>query len=507
MPVDKQEAVIQLLYLAEERRTVLLELAHKPWMQDDLSATENQAVVLLASIAGADAESAEQVVRMPFLGSIEMDDLSILQTLEDLDGEGLRWVLSHPSLDGAHPDVLPATMALAQLEWKWPEAAETLRSLPWLEDGVTPAEVNAVLALRELALDSRALFRALVSKAWTEDGLNRDEISVVSALRGMAGLSNAKRDESVSLRLAAMPFLVSVDGVDAAAAASLSRLFWASDEEDYLMRVLAHATLEDGISNDEAFLVAALGIVVEDRPYLLDTLLELGTDAVEKRIIQLPLAGEMALSVLNVNPGSYSTMDILEQALRAQEAFMDVPLPTSYVGLLVADATAAGGGGGPSGLITVDPAYAEDDYIIAHELAHIYWAFPPPWIAEGGAEFMTTVSVDKQFTSDACGWADSLSDLDSASRQSPPAIDLSNCAYVLGRGLFLDLYETLGDEAFRSGFGRLYVAMRDDELYDECTGLELGLCYVRSAFVTDASSEPTSLAEPVIDRWYYGPRQ
>ena len=53
-------------------------------------------------------------------------------------------------------------------------------------------------------------------------------------------------------------------------------------------------------------------------------------------------------------------------------------------------------------------------------------------------------------------------------------------AYSLGRGLFLDLYGTLVDEAFRRGFGRLYVAMRDGERDDECSGLERGLCYVES---------------------------
>ena len=181
-----------------------------------------------------------------------------------------------------------------------------------------------------------------------------------------------------------MPFLESVEGVDAAAASSLHSLFWASDEENYLKQVLAHPTLEHGISDAEAFVVAALGVVVEDRPDLLETLLDLGPDAVEKRIIQIPLAGEVTLSVLNVSPGAYSTIDILEQALRAQEAFMDEPFPRSYVGLLVADATSAGGGGGPTGIITVDPVYVEDDYVIAHELAHTYWPFWPAWIAEGG---------------------------------------------------------------------------------------------------------------------------
>ena len=151
-------------------------------------------------------------------------------------------------------------------------------------------------------------------------------------------------------------------------------------------------------------------------------------------------------SVLNVNPGTYGTMDILEQELCAQEASMDEPFPRSYVGLLVADATSAGGGGGPTGLITVDPVYVEDDYIIAHELAHTYWPFWAAWIAEGGADFMTTVSVNKQFSSHDCSLGDILSDLDrlygdlSESGQSTAVIRGSGCAYSLGRGLLLGNY-------------------------------------------------------------------
>ena len=108
---------------------------------------------------------------------------------------------------------------------------------------------------------------------------------------------------------------------------------------------------------------------------------------------------------------------------------------------------------------------------------------------------------------------DTLSDLDrlygelTEDGQSTGIIRGSGCAYSLGRGLFLDLYGTLGDEAFRRGFGRLYVAMRDGERDDECSGLERGLCNVRAAFVADAAPEAAALAGPVIARWYYGPRQ
>ena len=73
--------------------------------------------------------------------------------------------------------------------------------------------------------------------------------------------------------------------------------------------------------------------------------------------------------------------------------------------------------------------------------------------------------------------------------------------------MFLDLHETLGEEAVRRGFGRLYLAMRDDTHDEECAGLERGVCYVRAAFVADATAESATIAELVIVRWYYGPRR
>ena len=514
MTVDEQEAALLLRYTASEHPKAAWGLVHKPWMQDELSPSENHAVVLLTSIvAHVDGALAEAIVEMPFLDALEWDDLVMLETLSALDRQGLRWLLSHPAITDASAETQPAAIALARLEWEQPEAAARIMALPWMADGIAPSDSDAILLLQELALDSHGVFQALVSTTWVEDGLDRDEMTVVAALREISGVSFTRRDEAAALRIAGMPFLESVDGLDAAAVSSLRSLFWESDEENYLGRVLAHPTLSDGITDDEAIVVASLSIVAEDRPDLLDVLLDLGVDAVEKRVIRLPLAGELTLSVINISPGAYGTMDRLERIIRAQEEFMHVPFPRSYVGLLVADATAEGGGGGPSGVLTVDPGYAEDDYIIAHELAHTYWGFSPSWIAEGAADFMTTVSANHRFSSHECGLGDTLAELDrlyqelSESGRSTRVLRTSGCAYSLGRGLFLDLHETLGDESFRQGFGRLYLAMRDGSFDEECSGPERGVCYVRAAFVDGAAPESAALAGPVITRWYDGPRR
>ena len=492
---ELQEMVVQLFSLALHHRQVFWDLVHKPWMQDDLTGPERQAIFLLAPIANADEAAALQIIGMPFLDSMDRGDLTILDTLRTLEGEGLRYLLSHPTLIGGITDDQRAAVALLRLEWQYPETAAVILALPWVRDGIAPSEVESAIALQELALKSRQVLQALAQKPWMQDGLTPDESSMTWKLRSI-------RDESAALRILDMAFLETVDGVDAAAMEALAVLSWESDR-GYLEQVLSHPTLRDGITDDQTVVVAALQSVVRHRPELLDTLLNPDQVTVEKRVIRLPHSGEVTLSVIHVIPGTYRTMDMLEQMVRTQEGFMAVPFPRSYVGLLAADAIPVGGG--PSGIITVDPGSAEDDYIIAHELAHTYWSFFPPWLREGAADFMTTVSADAEFSSNKCSLADNLSDLEHIeSGLSEDIIYRSGCSYALGRGLFLDLYEALGDEAFRQGFGRLYLTMRGKEHDDECTGLERGVCYVRAAFVTDALPESAALAEPVIVRWYYG---
>ena len=492
---ELQEMVVQLFSLALHHRQVFWDLVHKPWMQDDLTGPERQAIFLLALIANADEAAALQIIGMPFLDSMDRGDLTTLDTLRTLEGEGLRYLLSHPTLIGGITDDQRAAVALLRLEWQYPETAAVILALPWVRDGIAPSEVESAIALQELALKSRQVLQALAQKPWMQDGLTPDESSMTWKLRSI-------RDESAALRILDMAFLETVDGVDAAAMEALAVLSWESDR-GYLEQVLSHPTLRDGITDDQTVVVAALQSVVRHRPELLDTLLNPDQVTVEKRVIRLPHSGEVTLSVIHVIPGTYRTMDMLEQMVRTQEGFMAVPFPRSYVGLLAADAIPVGGG--PSGMITVDPGSAEDDYIIAHELAHTYWSFFPPWLREGAADFMTTVSADAEFSSNKCSLADNLSDLEHIeSGLSEDIIYRSGCSYALGRGLFLDLYEALGDEAFRQGFGRLYLTMRGKEHDDECTGLERGVCYVRAAFVTDALPESAALAEPVIVRWYYG---
>ena len=507
----ESEVVLAVLDLFLSEREAALAVLKSSWVFDGLDSREFTALTLLQSLASGGR--AALVAEMPFLRTFETDDLIALQVLEELsrdDSADLRKLLSAPELRGGITDDKTVTVALMDLNLRDPGAAASIESLPWVRDGLSRGERKPVLALRELALESKKLFGGLITRPWLLDGLGRDETTVVRNLTPIAGKSfGDKSNEALALRIIDMPFLETVDGVDAAAVTSLRDLQLSSDGP-YLEQVLSHPTLSGGITDDQTVVVAALRTVINYRPNLLDVLLDPARVNVEKRVTHLRHSGEMDLSVIHLNPGSYRTMDILDQIIRTHEEFMGVPLPTGYLGVVVADATPNRGGGGPSGIITIDPGYEEDAYLIAHELAHSYWNFAPPWLREGAAEFMTTVSTDTQFSDNSCGAAESLSELqrlqmESLEKRLVGGGNLTFCNYALGRGLYIELYNTLGDRAFREGFQNLYLAMREGKHDGQCTGEERGLCYLRKAFVTDAQPDSGALAEPVINRWYYGP--
>ena len=506
----ESEVVLAFLGIFLDEREAALSLFQSSWVYDGLDVREFTALARLEALARRGR--AAQVAEMPFLRTFEIDDLIALEVLEELarnNSTGLRQLLSAPEFSGGITDDQTVTVALVHLKLRDPDAAATIEALSWVADRLSREERKPVLALRELALESKNLFESLAIKPWVLDGLSRDEVTIVRNLTPIAGKSYGdKSNEALALRIIDMPFLETIDGIDAAAVTSLRSLQLSSDQP-YLEQVLDHPTLSGGITDDHTVVVAALQEVIDYRPELLGTLLDPAQVNVEERVIHLPLSGEMDLSVIHLNPGSYGTMDILEQMTRSHETFMGVPYPTSYLEVVVVDATPHLGGGGPQGIIIIDPGHEEDAYLIAHELAHSYWNFAPTWLREGAAEFMTTVSGDQAFPNNACGAAENLSALQQLRLERlesglPTDPRLSVCNYSLGRSLYIELYDTLGDSAFREGFQRLYLAMRDGKYDGQCNGEERGLCYVRAAFVTDAQQESAALAEPVIDRWYYG---
>ena len=257
----------------------------------------------------------------------------------------------------------------------------------------------------------------------------------------------------------------------------------ASSQGVYLQRILSYPSLRDGITDEWASLFSVVPDVVSTsrseshRLDLLDTLFDPEQTLLEERTITLPLAGDVELAVIQTDAGASDaagarTMEMLEQVVRSQEEFMGLAFPQNHVTLVVDELNRFEVSRGIDTIILTD--YPENRGTISYWTAYTYWG-----------------SL----------WSDELASFLSMVSRTYDGTPLSDAE--LGQGVFGELYKRLGDEAFRRGFGRLYSALYINNPYDaECSGDDWGACYLRAAFVEDATPEQAAIVEEVVARRY-----
>ncbi len=418
-----------------------------------------------------------------------------------------------------------------------PEEYAALAALSWIQDGVSESESYGVSTLTKAALRTDEVFSALLEKLWIRDGLTADEAFMIEELVGMASRWGREFSVESTLRILRMPFIDTFETLDYYAVRCLNFLDRQMDGR-YLQQVLDHPSLSGGITDKDTVILAGLWRIARFSPENVESrLILLDPDQVylQERTIALPLTGETTLMIIRITPGTFRTMDILEEILRQQEAFMNVAYPYNMAVIFNVDYEGGPRASAGNGIVTLHTGYEEDIDLLAHELAHNYWSIPSAWwqaayskgitftpftwIAEGAATFMGNPATDLEgidqvpaSPSDTdCSLFDTIGELDQKTYTASPdkslegaALYRSSCNYNMGFGLFAALYNRLGDTEFRKGFGSLYLKMSNLEHDDECTGVERGVCYVRKAFVEDASPGFAEAADEVINRWYYG---
>ena len=356
-------------------------------------------------------------------------------------------------------------------------------ALTWVDDGVSGI-VSDLNHLANLAESNYAAFESVIAMPWVVDGVSDPELSAIGDMSRIAESSQAVFESVI-----AMPWVV--DGVSDTEAYAIKGLYHlAVQSADAAARVAA--MLKDGITDDEALIVSFLDIVRYRAPNLIDTLLDPYATTVERRTVELWLAGEVELAIVRTSPGATQSMDLLENAVRETEKFMGEPLPTPYVRLLYENVTGSAGGVNFGGThIAIRPEYEGYAHIIAHEVAHYYWLGNADWVDEGMAELMASVIENRRvgtpvkFTPPPC--ARNLKALEAL---APGWDDPGHiCNYSIGERLFVSLLLTLGEDAFWEGALNLYAASLDS---DGGAGIE----EVRQAFGPDAGE--------VIDFWYTG---
>ena len=404
---------------------------------------------------------------------------------------------------------------------RWaPGISDELLAYPWVGDGVTADETTALRYLYQAGRHVDELADRLVVKPWVQDDITADEAAVIRDLY----LTARAQDEALepatnakALQLVDMPFLESVERADAPAMESLRRLEGNSTAR--FLEVMSHPVLSDGITDEEAKIVALLWGTNTYKPEYVDDLLTQSGIFVEEKTIQLPLSGEVLLAVFRHRDQVTPSIDYLEHSVTFMEEIMANPLPVNYVALFFTDAIPEDVGGKffrthigakPDYDLVGATRWKHTPFAIAHEVAHYYWRGNKwDWTDEGLAVFLATLSENRRtgFPVEArkrpCSSAATIGELE-AMFSEETGTEGSSCNYPLGEAIFLDLYHSLGEDTFSQGLRRLYLKDLHDDPTDGCEGTQLRICHLISAFKTNVSEDVAAKVDEVVSR-RYGP--
>ncbi len=386
------------------------------------------------------------------------------------------------------------------------DVASSVVTLSWVEDGIEKIDVKALEQISYIDYGDSKVASLVVALDWVQDGIEEIEFDLIDAFSPIAS-RNAKE----ASRILDMPFLETIEPPDASAMKSLGRL--AAFRPEAFVGVMSHTALRGGITDDLAPIVATLYGVAKTSPSLINVLLDPTRVTLERRIITLPLSGDIVLDIIRTAPGAEGSMDLLEHSVRGIEEYVGSPLPTKYIGLLYESAVTGSFAGINFGThIAILSKYDVDDdsreaefagSVIAHEVAHYYWSGNEDWVDEGAADFVASVVEGARtgrpigVTNSPCAYARSISELEGRGISRGDAE--FTCNYSLGERLFVDLHRALGGERFRHGFRDLYLVSESEDDADDRRGTSVGIEHVRDAFRSDDTD-----VSVVIARWYDG---
>ena len=162
-------------------------------------------------------------------------------------------------------------------------------------------EAWAIGSLSDVATESHYAVERLVSYPWFTDGILPDEATVVTALGSMS------YELGAGAEFIGMRFLESIEPSDAIALMSLE--FLSYDSPAMFRRVMSHPSVADGITDDETVVLALLSDVQITKPDMVDTLLDQSNVHIERRSIELHLAGDVELAIVRLQPGAARAWD------------------------------------------------------------------------------------------------------------------------------------------------------------------------------------------------------
>ena len=368
------------------------------------------------------------------------------------------------------------------LRSKHKDTYNRLQDLSWIRDGLTDHEPTTAQDLLHLAGNDHQTLQGVLALHWVQDAITTSE---AKAILGLVYLSY--RAPETTRKLLTMPFLESVAEADALLIDGLHY----SSQWNTLTAFMDHATIADGITDDEVIFAIAATLV--RNPSHLDRMLTPGNATVET--VQTATSRTPRLSISIVRTGVRKPTNsnaVVEDAIIYLEDTMDMALPTNHVILVLDDHAVPGDYSGINyghGLAYLTRAEDGTDWNrdafkmgMIHEVAHYFWQGNEQWLDEGVANtleyaFGRTRGLTDMGTSKRRNCTlDSLEAL-SILRPNPDSPQYQ-CNYHLGEKLLLELRTTQGEEEFRTGLRNLHQLTTDLAANDE----EAGIDQLRAAF-------------------------
>ncbi len=251
------------------------------------------------ALALCDEALALRLLEMPFLAEdrgdgLDGDVLDALFRLTDLDEGDLDQLLLHPLLEDGITEVERVFVLVLALEYEDPDAAATIRSVPWVQQLMREVALSAndfdasrsslnpwiLRTLVEMADLSPVSLRVFLELPWVrEQGIQEEHWltetlrSIESSIHVMAVIARhiaAKSDEGMASILR-MPFMQTLEPDDE----YVLDILWETsdaghswtDGEMPLRQLLSDPVLEGGITNDNLGEVALADLRVRNPDY------------------------------------------------------------------------------------------------------------------------------------------------------------------------------------------------------------------------------------------------
>ena len=275
-------------------------LISAPLVADGLNNDERKAVEgALSYIAGRDIELALLLLASSWVADgispEERYSMEIIDRISAIDGElGKLVVESQWVADGISPEERYSMETIDRISAIDGELGKLVVEFQWVADGLNEDEMKAFTgALSYIAERDIELAMLLLASSWVADGISPEERYTLETIDHISG-----NDGQIAKELVASQWIA--DGVDSSETYVLDALLRVSEHPDSYSQLTSQPWFIDGLDDEEAVFVIALGGAASRSLKLFEDLLT--AHYIQHRTISLPLAGEVNIWVIQNSP-------------------------------------------------------------------------------------------------------------------------------------------------------------------------------------------------------------